>query len=230
MRVAIIPARGGSKRIPRKNIRPFHGQPIIAFAIQCAQKSQLFDRIIVSTDDEEIARIAQSFGADVPFYRSTNNSDDFATTSDVLIEVLEQLNAKNDFPVWACCIYPTTPLLLPSDLINAYNLFQKGNADVVLAASAFDFPIQRAFELDNEGKVHLREAESISQRSQDLAPTYHDAGAFYFFNSSHLIKNRSLWNGTVGAIVLPSERIQDIDNESDWEMALYKYQRNSSHG
>ncbi len=229
MNIAIIPARGGSKRIPRKNIRLFHGQPIIGYAIQCAQNSQLFDRIIVSTDDEEIAAVAESFGAEVPFFRSSKNADDYATTSEVLIEVLEQLKEQDTVPEWACCIYPTTPLLHSTDLTNAYDLFKARETDVVLAATAFDFPIQRAFELDEQGNVHLREPNAISARSQDLAPTFHDAGAFYFFKTLLLLNNRSLWNGTVRAIALPSERVQDIDNEADWEMALYKYQRIERH-
>lgn len=182
-KIAIIPARGGSKRIPRKNIRDFHGQPIIAYAIQCAQNSNLFDRIIVSTEDSEIAEVATSFGAEVPFYRSQQNADDYSTTSAVLVEVLEALKASNELPHLACCLYPTTPLLLPTDLIAGFELFQTLEADVVMSATAFDFPIQRAFELKDDGQVQLREPQYISARSQDLTKTYHDAGAFYFFKA-----------------------------------------------
>jgi N-acylneuraminate cytidylyltransferase len=225
MGVVIIPARGGSKRIPRKNIRLFHGKPIISYAIQCAKESQLFDRIIVSTDDQEIASVAQKFGAEVPFVRSTKNADDFATTSDVLLEVLGQLQTTHELPEWACCLYPTTPLLIHTDLRNARETFLESNADVLLAATRFDFPIQRAFELDSEKLVHLREPEAIAMRSQDLTPTYHDAGAFYFFNCRGLMERKSLWAGKVAAFTLPSDRVQDIDTLSDWRLAEYKYQQ-----
>lgn len=137
--ICIIPARGGSKRIPRKNIRLFHGQPIIAYAIQCAQKSKLFDRIIVSTDDPEIAAISASFGAEVPFFRTEQTANDFATTSAVLVEVLTELQQTQVLPDWVCCLYPTTPLVLPEDLNSAHQLLKDSGADLVLAAAAFDF-------------------------------------------------------------------------------------------
>jgi pseudaminic acid cytidylyltransferase len=223
--LCIIPARGGSKRIPRKNIRDFHGKPIIAYAIQCAQNSNLFDRIIVSTEDSEIAEVATSFGAEVPFYRSQQNADDYSTTSAVLVEVLEALKASNELPHLACCLYPTTPLLLPTDLIAGFELFQTLEADVVMSATAFDFPIQRAFELKDDGQVQLREPQYISARSQDLTKTYHDAGAFYFFQSTQFLELQSLWSGKIAALNLPNQRVQDIDNLSDWELAEYKFQR-----
>lgn len=229
-RLCIIPARGGSKRIPRKNIKIFHGQPIISYAIQCAQKSNLFDRVIVSTDDAEIAQISQSLGAEVPFFRSAKNADDFSTTSDVLIEVLQQLETTSQLPDWACCLYPTTPLLLETDLNQAYQLFEKTQTDVVLAARAFDFPIQRAFELDGQSRVQLREPQHISKRSQDLAQTYHDAGAFYFFRTGVFLKEKNIWGCEIAAFPLPHHRVQDIDNISDWELAEYKFQRLKDHG
>ena len=229
MGIVIIPARGGSKRIPRKNIRLFHGRPMITYAIECAQKSGLFSRIIVSTEDEEIAQIAKSYGAEVPFMRSNAAADDFATTSDVLIEVLNELEQSASQPTWACCLYPTTPLLSPEDLQSGYQAFVKGDKDVVLAAVAFDFPVQRAFEIDKEDNVKLREPQFISNRSQDLTPAYHDAGAFYFFECSRLKETGSLWGGKVGACTIPSTRIQDIDTEADWELAAYKYQQLHQH-
>jgi pseudaminic acid cytidylyltransferase len=223
-KLCIIPARGGSKRIPKKNIRSFHGKPMIAYAIESAQKSQLFDRIIVSTDDAEIAKIATDYGAEVPFLRSSKNADDYSTTSDVLMEVINNWSDNNELPDWMCCLYPTTPLLFPSDLSNAFELYQSTDSDVVLSAVAFDFPIQRAFELQENNHVRLREPEAISKRSQDLEPTYHDAGAFYFFNTKRFLQSNSLWSGKVTAIPLPAERVQDIDNPSDWDLAEYKYQ------
>jgi pseudaminic acid cytidylyltransferase len=223
-KLCIIPARGGSKRIPRKNIRLFRGKPMMAYAIECAKQSQLFDRIIVSTDDVEIAKIAADYGAEVPFFRSAKNSDDYTTTSDVLVEVLKELEKSSALPSWACCLYPTTPLIFPSDLSNAFELHKSTDSDVVLSAVAFDFPIQRAFELNLDNSIRLREPEAISKRSQDLEPTYHDAGAFYFFNTRRFLQSNSLWSGKVTAIPLPAERVQDIDNPSDWDLAEYKYQ------
>jgi N-acylneuraminate cytidylyltransferase len=229
-KLCIIPARGGSKRIPRKNIRQFHGKPMIAYAIECAKQSQLFDRIIVSTDDAEIAQIATDYGAEVPFLRSSKNADDYSTTSEVLIEVLNNWAVTHELPDWICCLYPTTPLLFPTDLNDAFKLYQSTDSDVVLSAVAFDFPIQRAFELEENNHIRLREPEAISKRSQDLEPTYHDAGAFYFFNTSRFLQSNSLWSGKVTAVPLPAERVQDIDNPSDWDLAEYKYQLLHSHG
>jgi pseudaminic acid cytidylyltransferase len=227
--ICIIPARGGSKRIPRKNIRLFHGKPIIAYAIECAQKSRLFDRIIVSTEDPEIAEISQELGAEVPFLRSPETADDFSTTSDVLLEVLTKLDSKAQLPNWACCLYPTTPLLLDSDLNQAYQLFNQFEYDVVLAAVAFDFPIQRAFELNAQNQIQLREPDLISKRSQDLAPTFHDAGAFYFFKTETFLKQKTLWSGNLAAFKLPVQRVQDIDNLADWEAAEFKFQQLQNH-
>ncbi|MFM7006881.1 MAG: pseudaminic acid cytidylyltransferase [Flavobacteriales bacterium] len=228
--ICIIPARGGSKRIPRKNIRSFHGQPMIAYAIQCAQKSKLFDRIIVSTDDQEIAEVSASFGAEVPFLRSEDTANDFATTSAVLIEVLTELQQTQVLPEWICCLYPTTPLLLAEDLHSAQQLLQSSGADVVLAAAAFDFPIQRAFELNKEGRVQLREPAAISARSQDLPKTFHDAGAFYFFRTASFLREQNLWSGNIVAHPLPAQRVQDIDQPEDWELAQYKFQRLQENG
>lgn len=228
--ICIIPARGGSKRIPRKNIRLFHGQPIIAYAIQCAQESKLFDRIIVSTDDPEIAAISASFGAEVPFFRTEQTANDFATTSAVLVEVLTELQQTQVLPDWVCCLYPTTPLVLPEDLNSAHQLLKDSGADLVLAAAAFDFPIQRAFELTPQGRVQLREPEFISARSQDLVKTYHDAGAFYCFRTGSFLKSQNLWSGDILAHPLPPQRVQDIDEQADWELAEYKFQRLQENG
>jgi N-acylneuraminate cytidylyltransferase len=197
---------------------------MMAYAIECAIQSQLFDRIIVSTDDAEIAKIAVDYGAEVPFFRSAKNSDDYSTTSDVLIEVLKELERSSTLPIWACCLYPTTPLLLPTDLQSGYEAFVKGDKEVVLAAVAFDFPVQRAFEMDDDASIRLREPNFILSRSQDLAPTYHDAGAFYFFKTQHFMQMGSMWSGKMGVNIIPSIRIQDIDNESDWKLAELKYE------
>ncbi len=224
MKIAIIPARGGSKRIPNKNIKLFHGKPIIAYAIDNALNSGLFDEVFVSTDNEEIAAIARQQGAIVPVLRSSQNADDFATTSDVLIEVLKYHQEIGKHIDTACCIYPTTPLLTPEDLIAAYDIFSKEKYDVLLTCVAYDSPIQRAFELNAASEVILREPECINMRSQDLPKAYHDAGAFYFFEVDKFIQNKSLWVGRIGAYPLSDLKVQDIDNPDDWTLAELKFQ------
>jgi len=221
--IAIIPARGGSKRIHRKNIKSFHGKPIIAYAIETAILSNLFDEVIVSTDDEEIAEIAIKYGAKVPFYRSQNNSNDFATTSDVLLEVIENYSKKSVHLESICCIYPTSPLINFEDLINANALYKTGEFDTVIASVVYSFPIQRAFRLTTEKEIELLHPELIETRSQDLELTYHDAGSFYFFNVPEFQKNKTLWKGKVGSYQLPELKVQDIDTLEDWMQAEIKY-------
>ncbi len=224
MKIAIIPARGGSKRIPNKNIKLFHGKPIIAYAIDNALKSGLFDEVFVSTDNEEIAAIARENGAIVPVLRSSENADDFATTSDVLIEVLKYHQEIGKYIGTACCIYPTTPLLTSKDLIAANDIFSKEKYDVLITCVAYDSPIQRAFELNAASEVILREPECINMRSQELPKTFHDAGAFYFFDVNKFLQNKSLWVGRIGAYPLPDLKVQDIDNPEDWTLAELKFQ------
>ena len=224
MKIAIIPARGGSKRIPNKNIKLFHGKPIIAYAIDNALNSGLFDEVFVSTDNEEIAAIAREHGAIVPVLRSSENADDFATTSDVLIEVIKYHQKIGIHIEIACCIYPTTPLLSGQDLITAYNIFKREKYDVLMTCVAYDSPIQRAFELNAASEVILREPECINMRSQDLPKTFHDAGAFYFFEVDKFLQNKSLWVGRIGAYPLPESKVQDIDNLEDWILAEIKFQ------
>ncbi len=221
--IAIIPARGGSKRIPRKNIKLFHGKPMIAYAIETAILCNLFEEVIVSTDDEEIAEIAIKFGAKVPFFRSKNNSDDFATTSDVLLEVIDQYSKKSIHLDSVCCIYPTSPLISSEDLIRAIALFESGKFDTVMACVVYSFPIQRAFRLNTKNEIELLQPDLIETRSQDLEPTFHDAGSFYFFNVPEFQKNKTLWKGKVGSFQLPELKVQDIDNMEDWRQAEMKY-------
>jgi pseudaminic acid cytidylyltransferase len=212
MIVAIIPARGGSKRIPRKNIKEFHGKPMIS------------DEVFVSTDDEEIAAIARKFGAVVPVIRSTKNSDDFATTYDVLAEVLNYYATTDRSVGSACCIYPCTPLLNTDNLADGFNRFNNSAFDVLLSSVKFEANIQRGFTLNEDGNVHLLQPELILERSQDLTPAYHDAGAFYFFDTASLAINKSLWVGHIGALELSADRVQDIDTPEDWRMAELKYE------
>jgi len=223
MTVAIIPARGGSKRIPRKNIQLFHGKPIIAYAIETAIESALFSRVIVSTDDPEIAQIAKNHGAEVPFLRSEENADDFATTSSVLLEVLEQLSTNGESYTSACCIYPTSPLIDSKDLKNANEQFIRNKYDVLISSVVYSFPIQRSFHLNAANLVELNHPDAINQRSQDLIKNYHDAGAMYFFNVQKFKASKSLWEGNIGAFKLSELKVQDIDTLEDWKIAELKY-------
>jgi pseudaminic acid cytidylyltransferase len=223
MTVAIIPARGGSKRIPRKNIQLFHGKPIIAYAIETAIESALFSRVIVSTDDPEIAQIAKNHGAEVPFLRSEENADDFATTSSVLLEVLEQLSTNGESYTSACCIYPTSPLIDSKDLKNANEQFIRNKYDVLISSVVYSFPIQRSFHLNAANLVELNHPDAINQRSQDLIKNYHDAGAMYFFNVQKFKATKSLWEGNIGAFELSELKVQDIDTLEDWKIAELKY-------
>lgn len=223
MKIAIIPARGGSKRIPKKNIKSFHGKPIIAYAIETALNSGIFSRVIVSTDNVEIAKIAVEYGAEVPFLRSSENADDFATTSSVLLEVLEKLSTCGESYTSACCIYPTSPLIDSKDLKHANEQFISNKYDVLISCVAYSFPIQRSFHLNEVNMVELNHPETINERSQDLVKNYHDAGAMYFFNVQKFKVSKSLWSGNIGAYELGELKVQDIDTLEDWKIAELKY-------
>lgn len=221
--IAIIPARGGSKRIPNKNRKLFHGKPIIAYSIEAALKSGLFEQVIVSTDNEEIARIAKECGAEVPFIRSDKNSDDFATTSDVLLEVLSDFEKNGQVFENACCIYPTSPLIDFKDLVQAKALFGKEKFDSLISCVCYSFPIQRAFRLKDNKEILLLQPDLIHTRSQELETTFHDAGSFYFFNVPKFQENKTLWSGRIGSFELPETKVQDIDTMEDWKLAELKY-------
>jgi pseudaminic acid cytidylyltransferase len=222
-RIAIIPARGGSKRIPRKNIKAFLGKPIIAYSILSALSCGLFETVIVSTDDEEIADIARSYGADVPFLRSAKNSDDTATTFDVLAEVIDdfkKLGARFD---QGCCIYPTAPFVTASKLDEAHDYLTRFGFDTVFPVLRFSYPIQRALRL-TEKKVSMMDPRQLNTRSQDLEIAYHDSGQFYWFNVDALLEQRHMFTGNSGAIVISELEGQDIDSELDWKLAELKYE------
>ena len=188
MNVAIIPARGGSKRIPKKNIKDFCGNPMISYPIKVALKSKIFQRVIVSTDDNEIAKVSESFGAEVPFIRPKNISDDFATTGDVMSHAAKWLKENANHLASVCCIYATAPFIKKDDLIKAYNLFKENKWSFVFSATSFPFPIQRAIKLNEEGGIKMFQPEHFESRSQDLTESYHDAGQFYFGKKfKHLI-------------------------------------------
>jgi N-acylneuraminate cytidylyltransferase len=221
--LAIITARGGSKRIPRKNIRPFLGKPIIAYAIEAARQSGLFSEVMVSTDDPEIADIARRYGATIPFLRSASTADDFATTADVLLEVLTQYEQQYQLFDFACCIYPTAPFITASLLANAFDQVSTQGFDTVYPVQAFGFPVQRAVGLNAEQRVHWLQPEHQSTRSQDLEKAYHDSGQFYFFNVAAFQKNRQLISDNAGAIVISEMQAHDIDTEEDWQVAEFKF-------
>ena len=219
--LAIIPARGGSKRIPRKNIRDFLGKPIIAYSIEVALKSKLFDEVMVSTDDVEIAEVAKKYGANVPFMRSKENADDFTTTVDVLLEVLRDYKKENKSFKQGCCIYPTSPLLTKKELIEGYELLKAKNFDTVFPVVKFGYPILRSLKIE-EGKVKMNWAEYLDSRSQDLPDSYHDAGQFYWFQTDKLMEQKKLFTSNSGAVILKEEQVQDIDTEQDWKLAELK--------
>jgi N-acylneuraminate cytidylyltransferase len=221
--IAIITARGGSKRIPRKNIRDFMGKPMLSYAIKAAKESAIFDEIMVSTDDFEIAEIARKFGATVPFMRSEKNSDDFSTTYDVLEEVLWEYKSRGSVFEYLACIYPCVPFLTGKILNGAFTIFKDKKVDALVPVVRYSFPIQRAFRVNNDGLLEYREPQNILKRSQDLEPMFHDVGMFYFAKVSSLLGNKALVSGDVAYFEMHESQIQDIDTESDWKMMELKY-------
>lgn len=221
--LAIITARGGSKRIFRKNIKLFNGFPIIKYSIIAALDSGCFDEVMVSTDDKEIADLSLSFGASVPFYRSASNSDDFSTTADVIEEVILQYKKNGKEFSSLCCIYPTAPFVNAERLTKGMNLLMETGADCVLPVVRFGYPIQRALEIEN-GKVQMIWPEHYLSRSQDLSPAYHDSGQFYCMKTESLLKQKKLFAEFTIPMVISEEEVQDIDTEEDWKLAELKYQ------
>jgi|TARA_B110000238_G_scaffold50280_2_gene54760 pseudaminic acid cytidylyltransferase len=222
-KLAIIPARGGSKRILRKNIKLFLGKPIIAYSIEAALKSKLFDEVMVSTDDEEIREIALKYGAKVPFLRSETNANDFATTAAVINEVLEVYKTRNKLFKYCICIYPTAPFVSSNLLIKAFKKLKKDKLDAVFSVLKYGFPIQRAMKINKEDKVEMVDVSKMNIRSQDLESSFHDAGQFYALNISAFIKKQKLWTNNTGCIEINELEAQDIDTETDWKLAELKY-------
>ena len=218
-RLCIITARGGSKRIPRKNIKPFMGKPMVCYAIEAAIGSKLFDEIMVSTDDAEIAGIAKSAGAQVPFMRSVATANDFATTRDVLLEVTEEYGKLGRKFDEVACIYPCVPFLTAGILVLAHKAFVDSGADCLMPVVKYSFPIQRAVRINDTGLLEYREPDSASRRSQDLEPMYHDVGMFYFYKMPALLTGE----GKTVPYVMPEERVQDIDTIDDWHLAEMKF-------
>ena len=218
--LAIIPARGGSKRIPGKNIRNFLGKPIIAYSISAALESNLFDEVMVSTDSEEIAIVAREYGAQIPFMRSDENADDHATTAEVITEVLKMYEKEGKQFENACCIYPCSPLLKKESLREAFSKLQRG-FNSVLPIVAFGYPIQRALRTVGE-KISWSNPQNALTRSQDLEAYYHDCGQFYWLKVEAFQKIGALLTANTGYIILKGIDVQDIDNEIDWKLAELK--------
>ena len=222
-KVAIITARGGSKRIPRKNIKSFLGKPIIAYSIETAIASNIFDEVMVSTDDLEIAEVAKEYGATIPFMRSSKNADDYSTTVDVLEEVINRYKNEGKYFDYGCCIYPTAPFIKPTTLELAYQKLIQNNYDTVFPVVAFSAPIQRALKINSEDRMELFYPEYLNYRSQDLEPAFHDAGQFYWFKTDEILKQKKLWTANTGVIKISEMEVQDIDSYTDWELAEMKY-------
>ena len=221
--IAIITARGGSKRIPRKNIREFCGKPIIAYSIEAAKGAGIFDEVMVSTDDQEIADISIKYGASVPFLRSPENSGDYSGTADVLLEVLREYQKSDQYFDVMCCLYPTAPFVTIEKLCSAYKIFTDHNAEKVMSVTAFSYPPQRSLLKDSTGKLYYQFPEHYKSRSQDLEKWYHDAGQFYFFDVNAFMSSDGLVQKKVYSIIISETEVQDIDNEEDWMLAEMKY-------
>lgn len=222
-RLAVITARGGSKRIPKKNIREFCGRPIIGYSIQAAKDAGVFDTVMVSTDSEEIADIAKKEGAEVPFLRSEATSGDFATTGDVLMEVLLQYEEKGLSFDEICCIYPTAPFVTGEKLKNAVTVLEDGKYDSVMAVTSFSFPPLRGMVKDGD-KVSYKWEKYRDARSQDLETIYHDCGQFYVLIVEKFKDTKKMVTDNTGAIEISEMEMQDIDNEIDWKLAELKYE------
>jgi pseudaminic acid cytidylyltransferase len=222
-KLAIIPARGGSKRLPKKNIKFFLGKPIIAYSIESAIDSKLFDEVIVSTDDKDIAEIAIRYGAKVPFFRSLKNSDDHATTIDVIVEVLDEYRYLNEFFDYTCCIYPCAPFISVKNLQKSFFKLQLNDYDCVFPIVRFSYPIQRAVKINQSGSIVMFQPEYMQTRSQDLEASFHDVGQFYFMNTARIIRSRNLWTDNTGYVELSEMESQDIDTMDDWKLAEIKY-------
>jgi pseudaminic acid cytidylyltransferase len=219
MKLAIIPARGGSKRIPRKNIRLFAGKPMIAWSIEAACESGLFDHVLVSTDDAEIAEVARGAGADIPFVRPPELSDDHTGTGAVALHALQWVIDHWGRPDSVCVLYATAPFVTSERIRQGYELLQDSDAQIVFTATSFPFPIQRAIRLNARGRAEMFQPEHFMTRSQDLEPAYHDAGQIYWARTNALLNEISAFSDQSIPMILPRHEVQDIDTEEDWDRA-----------
>lgn len=220
MKLAVIPARGGSKRIPRKNIKLFAGKPMIAWSLQAAQNACVFDSIVVSTDDDEIAAVAREYGADVPFMRPAELSDDHTGTIPVIAHTVEWYQAHGFDPQQVCCIYATAPFVQGSDIQRGIQILDQSGADFAFSITSFAFPIQRAIKLrKNDGRVEMFDPTQFQARSQDLTEAFHDAGQFYWGTQSAWLSGTPIFSPKSAPVLLPRYRVQDIDTPEDWYQA-----------
>ena len=222
-RIAIITARGGSKRIPKKNIRSFCGKPILTYSIRAALDAGIFDRVMVSTDSEEIAQIALEAGAEVPFMRSDATSGDYATTAEVLLEVLAEYEKNGECFDTVCCIYPTAPFVTVQKLRDGIELLEEQDVDSVVPVVRYSFPPQRAFVI-RDGLTVMKYPQHAGSRSQDLEPFFHDCGQFYCMQVENFKEKKQIFTDRMLSIEMPETEVQDIDNETDWKLAELKYQ------
>lgn len=222
-KIAVITARGGSKRIPKKNIKEFCGKPIIAYSIAAALESGIFDEVMVSTDSEEIAEIAKEYGAKVPFMRSAKTSDDYATTEDVLLEVVAEYKKVGKEFDYICCLYPTAPFVEAEDLKEAVAIMEKSKPAQVIPVVKFSYPPQRCFIIDENGYAKFKYPEYVTTRSQDLEKQYHDVGQFYVYNVEKMVALNGIIEDDFMPIIMPEIRVQDIDTLEDWKIAEMKY-------
>ena len=221
--LAIIPARGGSKRIHKKNIKDFLGKPIISYSVEAALESGLFNEVMVSTDDDEIARIATELGARVPFLRSGKNSDDHATLTDVLLEVIKYYEGINHNYENICCLLPTAPLITASRIKEGFDKLIDLKLESVCPVVAFSYPIFRALEITDKNELKMIWPEYLNTRSQEIKPAFHDCGSFYWVLKKSLVEQQTLFCKNGGAIILPEMEVQDIDNDTDWKLAELKH-------
>lgn len=224
MKVAVIPARGGSKRIPRKNIRNFCGKPMLAWSIDAALKSGCVDRVVVSTDDPEIASVAQEHGADIPFMRPANLADDYAGTTVVVQHAVQWLISQGVDVSEACCLYATAPFVTAEDLRRGFDLLVQSGASYAFSVTTYSFPIQRALKLTEAGRIAMFHPEHADTRSQDLEEAYHDAGQFYWGTRQAWLDAAAIYADHSVPVMLPRYRVQDIDTQEDWERAVWMFE------
>lgn len=223
MKLAVIPARGGSKRIPRKNIKLFGGLPMIAWSIRAALESHCFDRVIVSTDDQEIAAIAKEYGAEVPFIRPRNLSDDHIGTIPVIAHATGWQNQHGDAAIQVCCIYATAPFVQAADLQRGLKVLESTKADYAFSVTSYPFPIQRAIRITRDQRIEMFNPEHFNTRSQDLQEAWHDAGQFYWGKAQAWLAEKALFSPGSTPVTLPRHRVQDIDTPEDWERAEWLF-------
>lgn len=223
MKLAVIPARGGSKRIPRKNIKHFCGKPMIAWSIEAAQASGCFDKIIVSTDDTEIAEVARAHGAEVPFMRPPELSDDHTGTTPVIAHAVDWTNQNLGTVEYACCIYATAPFVLAADLRRGFELLKQQGAEYAFSVTSYPFPIQRAVKITDTHQIEMFTPEHFQSRSQDLEEAFHDAGQFYWGRANAWLQGKPLFSEHATPVKLPRHRVQDIDTPEDWIRAEWLF-------